>query len=280
MKGGPYGYTITEVLIFLAITSALFVLIAGTFSSKQAQTEFSVAARDMESRLQDVINDVSTGFYNNPGNFQCALNAGGEPIISSGSTPLGENDQCIFIGRVAQFDLAGAAGKAYNIYSVVGARQVTTGGTTRDVADFNEANPCAIAAGHLCSTVNNPDNEQIPSGLVLRYMYARDAGAPILIRAVGFFSSFGSFSGGAFQPGSLNVNVVPITALSNAQGAVVTSIAGLNNASLQNPSRGVLLCFDGPSANKYVELKVGGNDKDLSTNLEIRVGTCPVTPNI
>jgi hypothetical protein len=265
------GYTIVEVMIFLAVTMGLFAMIAGTFSGRQATTEFSVAAREMESRLQDIANDVSTGFYNNPGTFRCTL-SGGAPLIDTVSpTAQGTNNACIFIGRVVQFDLATSA-KDFNLYSVVGARQASG----HDVLDFNEAHPRALA--NPVSPVDLTEAQQIPPGLVTRSMYADYGGTLRRIRAVGFFSTFGGTSA-SVDSTSLNVNVIPLgfAPTGNAKADVVSNISTITNAyfsSFANPSGGVLVCMDGDRTDQHALLKLGGNNRQLTTDLTIGGGTC------
>jgi hypothetical protein len=265
------GYTIVEVMVFLAVTTALFVMIAGTFSRRQAGTEFSIAARDMESRLQDIANDVSTGFYNNPGNFRCRV-SGGAPVIDTvEANEQGTNDDCIFIGRVAQFDLNVGDGKQYNIYSVVGARQ-TSG---RDVENFDEARPRAIA--NPVSPVDLTESQQLSPGLVVRSMYAQYGANRQRIRAVGFFTSFGSGSA-ATDPSSLSVNIVPLGfGTPNTKDAIVNAVSGISNGYFSlvgNPPDGVVVCMDGDATNQHAILKLGGNERQLATDLTIGEGTC------
>jgi len=278
VSGKAEGYTILEVMIFLAVTAGLFVMIAGTFSRRQATTEFSIAVRDMESRLQDIANDVSTGYYSNPGTFRCRI-IGAAPDIVAGTNTQGTNNDCIFVGRVAQFDLAGSSGKQFNLYSVVGARQASG----EDVENFDEAQPRALA--NPVSPVDLTEGLSVPVGLVIRSMYAVGTRTnPTLrypIRAAGFFSSFGA---GSSDPTSLTVNVMPIGGLasgnppvSNSKADVVSAVSRVNNAratEYANPPGGIMVCMDGDNTNQHVLLKLGGNARQLATDSTIEEGTC------
>jgi hypothetical protein len=276
MKGGkkPQGYTVVEVMIFLAVTAGLFVAVATTFRGRQAEAEFSTASRDMESRLQDVINDVSTGYYSNPGNFTCT-NSAGTPSFGTSSTQQGKNDDCIFIGRVAQFDLAGSNGTSYNIYTAAGVRQISFGVSTRDVQDLTQARP------RIVGRTNNPndaiiDSQQVPVGLEFANMYYTNGGPPQRIRGVGFFSTFATYDSQGLKPGTISVNVLPIASVGNTQQLFIPAVNAITEASPKNPSGGVTICFNGNSTNKYVELRIGGGGRELSTDLAIRDGRCPV----
>lgn len=267
---GRDGYTIVEVMVFLAVTTAIFAMIAGTFSGRQASTEFSVAAREMESQLQDIANDIATGFYNNPGNFTCTVNAG-VPSLGGGTNQQGTNNQCIFIGKVAQFDLENSNGKQYNLYPVVGARQISG----RDVQNFDEAKPRAIATS-ADSSVDLTESLQIPPGLVVRSMYSQHGSTKLRIRAIGFFSTFGA---GSSDPKALDVNVIPlgIPPATNSKADTVNAISGITDSYagfLGNPDGGVFVCMDGDRTDQHALLKLGGNDRQLTTDVTIEEGTC------
>lgn len=75
------GYTIIETIIFLAVTGAVFASTITIVSGQQARTEFTQAVRDVQTRIQDISNDVTTGFYHNPGTLRCNANPGGPHII-------------------------------------------------------------------------------------------------------------------------------------------------------------------------------------------------------
>lgn len=267
-RWGGRGYTIVEVLVFLAVTGAIFVMIATTFSARQTSTEFSIAVREMESRLQDMANDISTGYYNNPGNFRCRV-TGGEPVVEPGSNTQGTNNDCIFIGRVAQFDLAGSNGRRFNLYSVVGARQA--GGT--DVENFSQTRPLALAPSSRFTATDLTETQLLPSGLVINSIYSDNGGTRAQVRAVGFFSSFGA---GSTDPTSLTVNLMPVGfgGTGNSKNDVVGAINLINNASPINPSNGIVICMDGESINQHALLRIGGNARQLTTDTTVEGGTC------
>jgi hypothetical protein len=274
------GYTIVEVMIFLGVTTALFVMIAGTFSGRQARAEFSTSARDMESRIQDIANDISTGYYNNPGNaFQCRVSGSNPPVIDSADTnEHGSNDDCIFIGRVAHLDLAGVSGEQYNLYSVVGARQVTSGGSSRDSENFTDAKPRPITSPPFASSVDLTETIQAPSGVILKSVYADYGTGKIRIRAVGFFTTFGA---GSADPTSLSVNIIPLAGPpAGASKADVTgAISGITDAAepFFNPPSGVVICMEGSGVDQHALLTIGGNRSRLTTDLKIGEGSCDTT---
>ena len=78
-----HGYTVVEVLIFLAVTSFLFVAVVATLGAQQRRTEFALAAREFDSQIQDIMNDVSTGYYYNTANIACAVTGGGNVSLTT-----------------------------------------------------------------------------------------------------------------------------------------------------------------------------------------------------
>lgn len=269
---GHNGYTIVEVLIFLAITSALFVMIAVPFTRQQGRAGFVTAARDMESRMQDIINDISTGFYTRPSNFQCTASLAG-PVVSGGGSGQGTNEGCIFIGRVAHF--MGAGTGRYNVYSVIGLRETQTG-LRRDVQNFAEAQPRAIPA--------LTDSQTVSGGLTFHSMYyqASSGGPRQRVDAIGFFSSFGTYSNGSLKSGPLRINVIPIVGSGSPSGSnqaqMTSTINALTDAyvlSYGNPEGRTVICMNSNTSDQHAELSIGGNDRELGTNMVINQGGCP-----
>jgi type II secretory pathway pseudopilin PulG len=115
------GYTIVEVMIFLAVSGVLFVSAVQAVSGRQRNSEYSIAARDTEAIIKDVINDVRDGYYPRASNFRCQEQpAGVINIQASGGEDLGENSDCVYMGRALFFENA----TAY-IYTIVGLRTNT-----------------------------------------------------------------------------------------------------------------------------------------------------------
>lgn len=140
MKGGkrPQGYTVVELMIVLAVSSALFISVAAAMSGQQAKAEYTQALRDIETKLGDVANDVRTGYFPNRGNgeiHQCVL-SGDAPSFTPTIVRQGESPECIFVGKAVQFEPQGESG-SIKIHTLVGRRAATSGA---DVGNFAEAN--------------------------------------------------------------------------------------------------------------------------------------------
>jgi len=103
MRGGKNktGYTITEVLIVLAISSAMFLVANSFISGRVSETAFRTGVNEMASRIQDVMDQVSNGQYNDRP-VSCTV-TGGIVTISDGNVSQGTNRQCSYAGKLFRF---------------------------------------------------------------------------------------------------------------------------------------------------------------------------------
>ncbi len=90
------GYTIIEVLIFLAISGALFSAAVVGMGGQQNNLRFKQSMETMEFKIRTMLSDVDRGYAAKPDdskNYDCSL-AGNQPAES------GTRDaQCIFVGK-------------------------------------------------------------------------------------------------------------------------------------------------------------------------------------
>lgn len=278
----PQGYTIVEVMMFLAVSGGLFILTSFMVSGQQAKTEFTQAIRETESQIQDVINDVSTGYYANTNNFSCSTAAPGRPTITAAaSNTQGANQGCIFIGRAIQFAVHNTDENGINIYTVVGRRQVTSGTLARESQSFDDAVPTAIARSTVPGTASIPDafdSRSLQFGLKAKRVRYTQGMTVMNIGAVGFFSTFGQYSasGANLVSGSQSVNLVPIpgSAINQTSVAAAAAIDGVTSTTPINPASGVEICFESGTSRQYAILTIGGSNRQLSTKLTIETGTC------
>lgn len=281
MKGGtlPQGYTIVEVMIFLAVTGVTLLSAMALLNGQQRKTEFSQAIRDAESQIQDVINDVSTGYYTNTGDFVCSVGAGGVNI-STGTNNQGTNKDCIFVGRIIQFAPDGNT-DTMKVYTSVGRRQVNTGGTFQEVTNLTEAAPRVIAPTR--GSPNIPDATQtltLKYGLTASKAYYLNGSTQTGVGAVGFFTTFaqyGGATGSELASGSQNLNLVPVagTNLGQSSQSAAAEMNTVTNLAPLNPASGVVVCFQSGGTDQYGMITIGGDNRRLSTKLDIGNGTCP-----
>lgn len=99
------GYTVLEVMIFLAITGVMFASAVVAVGGNQENVQYSQAVRDFETQIKDVINDVNDGYYSTYETAQCTREASG-PDIDTGSNEQGTNEDCINIGKTVMFNIS------------------------------------------------------------------------------------------------------------------------------------------------------------------------------
>lgn len=259
------GFTIVEVMIVLAVSSALLVSGLGLVSGQQRKTEFSQAMGDIETQLKTVINNVETGYYA-AGDFKCS-SSGGVPSISAGSDTRGTKKDCIYLGRVVQFKLNTST---YNIYNVVGLRQKTNGaGKQVNVDNLSDAKPIAMATPS--SNVDTTERLTLKSGLEVVAMHYMNGG-PKTIGSVGFFSVVNnSSSTGNTLSQTVELRPVQNTTLGMIDDDTVTAIKAANLDII--PSGGVAICFKSGGTNQSGLITIGGNSRQLNISLEIKEST-------
>ena len=121
MSGGnkPFGYTIIEVMIVLAISGFMFVIAMTFISGKQAKTSFYTGVYEMSDSINSVINQVKSGQYSDA-NFSCSDSGGAITISASLANTQGSNADCTFVGKYIK---VGDGSTSYSIYSLAGKRQ-------------------------------------------------------------------------------------------------------------------------------------------------------------
>lgn len=257
--GASRGYTIVEVMIFLVITGALLASSVFVFSRQQRRTQFTQGVRELEAELSTVINEVSSGFYPSKNDFSCSA-AGGGPVLTAAPNGQGENEDCIFMGKVIQF----GESSDYNAYTVVGQRQ-TSGGrevTTLDKDSPNSALQTLVAA----SNSGDPDTKQeyeLPWGIT--FTAVRDVDANTNIGAVGFIMSLGSYkSSGDPVSGSQTVEAFPLanTSQSSNINALKTATRDLEDSDSNHDE--IVLCLKNGEGDRRAAVIIGGNDRQLS----------------
>ncbi|HEX5797496.1 MAG TPA: type II secretion system protein [Candidatus Saccharimonadales bacterium] len=142
-RPGAGGYTILEVVIVLTVSSILFAAAVVGYSAQNRRTQFTQSVQNFAQDIQDILNDVESGFYPSTNNFRCVANpSGGYPTFPSGAAEQGTNTDCIFLGKAIQFAPAGGSASDIDIYTVVGRRLVS--GTREPVTSIDDARPIGL----------------------------------------------------------------------------------------------------------------------------------------
>jgi type II secretory pathway pseudopilin PulG len=267
----PGGYTITEVLIVLVVTTALFVGTVVVIAGRQNRTAFEQAVRNIQSQIQSAIDEVVIGHYPNRGNFRCVAGAGG-PQLSAGAADQGTNGGCIFVGKVIQFKVRDTDPEQFKMYTMAGLRldpatgsEAATRSQTRPILVApTPANP-GLPADAIITEVLNSGLTTLPNSLV--YGAASSPAGGIAI-----WQSLATISGGVLTSSAqaAHIGAIPGTTLGMTQEDFIRD-ANLNLTSgpLDDPD-GVRICFVSGASNQSGLLSLGGNNRRLTVTLDIK----------
>ena len=258
-----------ETLIFLAVTSVIFISAALMISGRQARAQFQSGVRDFETRLADVANNVATGYYESPGmTKECSETATG-PAFTGSNKDLGTNQKCVFVGTVIKLG-DGANDENFIQYTMAGLRK----NGDLDVTSLAEAKPQIL-------DVSTPTSFPIGAGMQVACI-AVDSdsctpGTPTNA-AIGFFSSFEGASMTGSGGGSVQADVInygPAVLLTDSATQAATKINNYTSYGSAALNHQTTICLIG-GLNQYALIKIGGNASSaLAVTSEIKDGeTC------
>jgi type II secretory pathway pseudopilin PulG len=274
------GYTIIEVLVVIGISSFMFVVVAISFGGRQQQIQFTQGVRDFDSKLSDIINDVSTGYYpdfDTPCNIQGGTGPNRRPNPGSGILyEIGENPDCVLIGKTIQFTPIVNNGinddsELYNVFNVVGLRTNSSG-----------ANPTTL-------TESKPTIVPLPPGQVSSQLsggirVTRIISANPVSNTSGGIAVYTSLNrGGEIVSSSTNerlqLGVVPgSTMATDASGyETVFNNQNINTFNSTSLSQTIICVSDSENRRKaYIALGGGGSGGQISSTIEFEeIAICP-----
>jgi hypothetical protein len=264
-----HGFTVVETMIFLAVSAAMFVSAMLVVSGQQARTEFRQGVGEIQSRIDDTINDVATGYYASSLDRQCtaASTSTSPPSITNNTAERGTSRQCIVLGRAVML-LPGRS----STFTVLGRRLVGGPGTA-----YTQSLTEAVAA-----VPQNPElvsQSAFPYGLRVHSAYFQEqpGGAKQSIQGFALTSSLASYaSGGALQSGASSVDLIPIpgpnSGFTEDGFATEASVYLKQPTAVVNPAGGVTVCIDqGPGSENHILLRLTPG-VTLSTTVDYRSG--------
>jgi hypothetical protein len=268
MKGGirPLGYTIVEVMIFLAVSGVMFLLAASFISGKQEVVEFKQGLTSTATQVQNTLNAVSNGEFPSLASISCSAIPYGQPTISATPAPQGTNggpNGCIFLGKVIQFNV-GNVDTNYEVYTIA-ARQTDTS-TGQDVASFSAAQPIDVDQYKQASSLEY--------GLEYTKSFICTSSMSCLTPLNGAFGVYTSFDAGATtgQSGAQSIIVAPVpNAISGETPAVMRSTmdspVGLKASTQLSAGSFILLCFQ--EGSRIGSVSIGGSEgQQFTTSLQ------------
>lgn len=254
------GYTIVEVMIVLAVSGALFLSAVLLINGRQQRTQFDQSIREVRSQIQQVVNEVSNGFYPDFTSFTCTVTGSGPPTFALASGGQGTNEGCIFLGKAIQLGVEGTDPEQFRVFNIAGRQKNTSGD---EVSNLAQAQPRAIALdGGANVSVDISTTERLLYGLETAWA---DAG---VIAFTSSLSDVTSPTGASIQ--QLNVSTVNGSALGMSEvGAVQALNSNLAN-SPQNPANGVRVCFVSGGTDQSGLITIGGSAGSVAVTLDIK----------
>lgn len=255
------GFTIVELLIFIAVSTALFVSAMMLVGGRQHKTEFQTGVNEFVQQMQSIANDVSSGNYERPLDVSCSVDALGNVLLGVGGNP-GTSSDCIFIGRAVQFAPSGNADE-YNTFSLVGRRQIRPSPTSakRDIRSLSEANAQILA----------PRTVRIPGGLEIKNIGGGNSPA-----VIAFYTDFAQgadpLGGSQIESGARNVRAVPISGTN--MGDPFGMIEGIVEANTNETPGQVVLCLEHSAAGMSALVAIGSTGGSTTVSSQINQGGC------
>lgn len=242
MKGGktPLGYTIVEVMVVLAVSSAMFVVAASFINGKQAKTAFTEGANNMTARIQSLIDQVADGQYSD---IFVNCSAGGVPGTitispSGGPGQQGANSACVFLGKVMHF---ATNRSTFDIFSIAGSRLNSLGNQPNNPLDADAKPITALTM-----------TQQIPQSLNITSVRVTDGSGTNTRFSIGFLQQAG-FTGQTAS-GAQTIGLYYVSgSISNTDPTVTAQ--GQTIGSALRPAKFARICVS--DGTRYAQIFIG-----------------------
>ncbi len=250
------GYTILEVLIFLAVSSLMFVSAMRAISGRQNQVQFAQSVKEFDAKLKDVINDVTTSYYPTNKTVDCLISAGGDVVIDDATNEaLGTDDDCIYVGKVIHFQINNN-NTAMKIFAMAGKRYAD--GNLTPSLSVKDARPKAVSMPGNASFTESAEDFITLYGLKVTRVI-RPVSATIFTDygSLAIMSNFGGSSiseaqsvliggiKGSFKGGDTTSALTAINQLTDDPAK-----ATLTGYFEKNTDEGIVICLESPEGKK------------------------------
>lgn len=261
-KGGEQnGYTVLETMIFLGISTMLFLAFTSVFDGRQRAVEFTQATRDTQIKIQSIINEVASGYF--PSNAGGCVVGGGasSPPVFTGAGSQGTSNQCVFLGKAIHMGTTDR--RKFNTISIAGRR---LNGSNKEVSSLTEAVPTPISS--------------ITQEGQLQYnLYVTRIAVPSVVGSeygtIAFITTLPKFQGQTrtLASGAQRVSyaAIPGTSLNDALPIATGSVSTVRDTDM-NPPSGIYICLadeaDVNDAKQKTMIVIGEGASQTSARLE------------
>ncbi|MDQ3093591.1 MAG: hypothetical protein M3Q70_00230 [bacterium] len=273
------GYTILEVMIFLAISGLIFVSAAVGVNGRQQRVQYTQSIKDFEGQMVDVLNDVAAGYYPAPVGYECRALGGGTPrpdFTTAGGTPVehGASDECISVGKAVLFNLNGNAdADNFGLASLVGVRPSIVSNSKVSV---ESTNPILAYEANPGNTFDLTELKPLRFGLKVTGIY--DLAAPFTsYAAIVIASGFDGSNPASIKNGLTETRLYALRGnLGQTMDEYANDLSGLNSTDIVKPVNGVEICVEYPGDAKKARILVGegGVASTVRSELDILSGLC------
>lgn len=267
MKGGfkrspgILGFTIVEVMVFLAISGITFIIAASFISGKEAQAEYNTGMNQANLQVQTIINNVSNGNYALPAGaaLGCSF-SGGRPYVTK-IAPQPNNvamEGCTFVGTVLEPNY-NSSPYQYYLYTVAGCQNYLGAGSSYQCST-NPRNPIPTSLEQeRPEAVRWLSGSKIwDNGIGLTKIFAVEGTNWDQLSALGFFGSFPSMNSGVLESGAEPINMVYFNGTSANTAADIASLGTSDPTGHLLTSGYVVMCFQGSKGQKG-SIEIGSN---------------------
>lgn len=278
-KLSPNGYTILEVMIFLAISGLLFATAVVAVGGNQQRVQYSQSVRDLEIQVKDVMNDVSNGYYPIYNEGECERSATNTvQFTPSATSSPGTNQECINVGKVMMPNLNGDD-ESFGVGTIVG---LSPGlGSTVDLSLVNLAPTLAYSTTD--PVIDLTTEKPIRFGARITKI-ASVANPSVTYSSLSFISNFSSSLNSAYENGTLSTNVYGIKGSLKTGTPSISDYINDIEDNLINPSDvdvnlpdGYYICLI-TTDNKRARVVIGGNGVVTATRSEFDLDAGAVCP--
>jgi type II secretory pathway pseudopilin PulG len=266
------GYTIVEVLIFLAVSGVMFVSAMLMIDGQRGKTEFQNSVRLLESQINDVANDVATGFYaTDTGTVTCQ--GGFNPVrLDTGSgVEIGTNSECLLIGRVIQF-APDSNPTDMHIFTVAGRRR----NGQNDVNTLAQSGARLIANSQSGSD-SSPDIYETFSTGSAQVVWVRSPaslfGTAETFGGIGVFSNFDTITKPFSQTATASIAGIINTSTDIPRGKFVANTNNNLSSLTLNPRQGINICVNSLGSNQHAIISILGRGT-ITTSSQVNDGSC------
>jgi len=265
------GFTILEVLIFLAVSSLMFVSAMRAISGRQKQVQFTQSVQEFDAKFKDLINDVTTSYYPTNDSVDCSV-SGGEVQINPGmDQSLGTNDDCVYVGKVVHFQNEGND-TALRIYAMAGKRYSDNFLTPS--SSISEAKPKAVTSTNIGFTESAEDYVTIYGLRITRVIRPISNVVFTDYGSIAIMSNFGGSSISEAQSSQIG-GILGSSMGGDTQSAlsIINQItddpakASFPGYFVKNTNEGVVICLESPESKK-ASLTVGAKG---SSNTQLQI---------